>query len=273
MNKKAKFGYLLCGGIIFLMSQAAAHEFWIEPHDFTLTPRENLIADIKVGQMLSGADQFFIPNEFESFELIQNGKKRPIQSRTGDLPAVDEHSLQDGLAILAYASTNRSLRYSDTEKFHKFLKNEGIEWVKEAHEKRGLPATGFLELYRRYGKSLVKVGNGEGSDKALGLPFELVVETNPYLHQNKAVGVQLLWQGKPFPGAQVSMFSKTEDGVKHSLHTTDQYGRMTIPQPDKAGMVMLNAVHMIEPDKTTAEKTGAVWVSLWASTSYGVTAQ
>ncbi|MEZ5476853.1 MAG: DUF4198 domain-containing protein [Thiolinea sp.] len=211
MGKKHRFGYLLGLFLWLVHGPASAHEFWIEPLDFTLQTEDTLLAHLKVGQMLVGNQQVYLPDQFESFELIQHGAARPINSRLGDRPPVHESGLQDGLAILAYASTNRELRYSEAEKFQNFLDYEGLAWVKAVHQERELPPEGFKELYRRYGKSLVKIGAGQGQDQVLGFPIELVLLDNPYQppadKTASDVPVQLLWQGKPFADAQISVFS------------------------------------------------------------------
>lgn len=268
--------FSLSATLLFITTTTQAHEFWIEPHDFTLASGQPLQADIKVGQKLVGNTHAFAPDHFERFDVIQKDNSAPVQSRTGAYPAVDEKGLIDGLIVLAYASTPRSLRYNTITagKFQPFLKKEGIPWVIERHQQRGLPKKGFTEAYSRFAKSLIKSGSGDGEDQATGLEFELVLLTNPYTETDKDLVIQVLWEGKPLSGAQLTAFFKPQqspdDGIVHVRYKTDRQGIASIPRPVTKGIMLLNAVHMIEPDAKTILKTGAVWESLWASTTFAI---
>ncbi|MEZ5476852.1 MAG: hypothetical protein R3E95_05015 [Thiolinea sp.] len=56
--------------------------------------------------------------------------------------------------------------------------------------------------------------------------------------------------------------------MERSLFTSDADGKALIPRPAQPGMMLLNAVQMIQPDAETAAATEAVWLSLWASTTF-----
>ena len=253
---------------------AQAHEFWLEPEDFTLAADQPLLADIKVGEKLVGSTYAFLPERFERFEMFQGNSQSVIRSEEGAFPAVNEKDIQDGLITLAYASTPRSLRYGyvTAGKFKQFLNNEGLSWVLEQHQQRGLPKTGFTEAYSRFGKSLIKAGSGVGADQTVGLELELVMLTNPYTENDKDLIVQLLSNGKPLANTQLSAFFRvdSDDAVQQTVYQTNTQGEVAIPRPDQPGMKLLNAVHMIEPDAKTMLKTGAVWESLWASTTFAI---
>ncbi|MGB1012287.1 MAG: DUF4198 domain-containing protein [Thiolinea sp.] len=264
------------GLAIWLLSVAAqAHEFWLEPEDFTLAPKQSLRANIKVGENLVGTTYAFLPKRFERFEVFQGDSQSAIRSEKGDFPAVNEEIINDGLITLAYVSTPYSLRYGRMiqGKFEKFLKNEGLSWVLEAHRQRGLPETGFTEAYSRFAKSLIKAGSGIGADRALGLELEIVMLSNPYTESDKDLTVKLLSNGTPLANTQLSAFFKaanSDDAVKHTLYKTNAQGLAVIPRPEQYGMMLLSAVHMIEPDAKTILKTGAVWESLWASMTFAI---
>ena len=142
-----------------------------------------------------------------------------------------------------------------------------------AHEKRGLPELDFTELYKRFAKSLVKVGDGAGQDREVGMLIEWVVETNPYTSDDlEAVTAQLLYQGKPFTDSHVVVFTKLNDEVTRQTFTTDKEGRVSVPV-DQGGLFLVNAVHMIEPTKEQSGGKDAEWMSLWASTTYEIQAR
>lgn len=252
--------------IISSTSFTQAHEFWIEPTNYRLKVGDNLSAHLKVGEDFNGNKLAFLPYNFDRFTLTAQGETRDVRSRIGDIPAVGQKAKVDGLHVLAYISGGSELTYTDAETFTNFLAYEGIEWVLEEHKKRGLPELGFKEAYRRYVKSLVSVGSGKGEDRILGLPFEWLVETNPY-QSNGDITAQLLWQGKPFTDAQVNVFNKRGKEVTKTIYRTDDKGRVVIKRGE-GGQFLLNTVHMIEPSERTQQVSDAVWESLWASVTF-----
>jgi len=258
-------------GIFFLFSlgaQAFAHEFWLEPINFTIKVNENLRAHEKVGQDFKGNKYAYLESSYKLLELTMGEKTRATKSRLGDLPAVNEVVEEEGLAILSAVTTPSTVTYETWEKFSDFIKNKDLGWVINLHKKKGLPEKNFSESYRRYGKSLVKVGNGKGNDRALGLLFEWVIETNPYTtRDDENIKAQLLWKGKPHADAYVSVFNRIGGELFKSHLTTDKQGRIEIPQA-KGGKFMINAVQMLEATEEMTKKIGAVWDSRWASITY-----
>lgn len=256
----------------FLLSSSSAHEFWIEPTNFEVAKGENIRAHIKVGQMMDGETYSFFPNNFERFEITAGGKTQPVANRFAQSPAVDQPTSESGLNILTYQSKASVLTYTERGKFESFLKNEGIEWVLQEHKRRELPEVGFVELFKRFGKSLIKVGDGAGQDQVMGMPIEWVVETNPYTDKGSAITARLLYEGKPFADSFVVVFNQRNGEVTKAGYRTDQNGRVSIPKA-AGGVFLVNAVQMIQPDAAQAMGSGAVWMSLWASTTYEIKPQ
>ena len=263
------FGLLLSVTVI-------AHEYWFEPLNFHIQPGEKLMAHEKVGSNFKGNHYSYLPSSYDFLNLTINNETRPVQSRIGDLPAINEVINQEGLLIISATTTASHLSYEKAEKFRSFLHNQGNEWVLAKHHQRGLPDKGFSESYRRFPKTLVKVGNGKGQDKPLGLLFEWVIETNPYTTKEGPIKAQLLWKGKPMVHKWVNIFNRVfknknkrvENSTLIKTHlTTDKNGRIEIPRAG-GGIFLISAVNMIEPSKKEFEESGAVWESLWASSVY-----
>jgi len=255
-----------------------AHEFWIEPLKFEIKVNDKLMAHEKVGSNLKGNEYAYLATSYKHFNITVGDETRPIKSRLGDLPAVNEKIKQDGLVILSAVTTPSDLTYKTKTQFETFLDDEGLEWVKKRHKERGLPEDNFKEIYYRFPKSLVKVGSGKGHDKELGLAFEWVIDTNPYTEQSSTIKAHLLWQGKPFANKRVNIFNRVfKDGTNILANTqliethltTDSFGKIEVPRGE-GGLFLISAVHMIEPSIETSKKTNAVWESLWASISYRI---
>ena len=258
---------LILANIIFV-GGLSAHEMWLEPLDYTRTTNQRILAHEKVGQDFKGNEYSYLSSSYVSLEFTVNNQTKAVEARLGDIPAVSVLPQQQGLAILSAETTSSSLVYEKMGAFESFVKSKGLDWVLKAHKKRGLPKNNFSEVYRRYAKSLVKVGHGKGNDKALGLDFEWVMETNPYTSSSKdKINAQLLWKGKVFPNAHVSVFNRKGQSLVKTDLLTDKDGRVVIPRAH-GGSFLINAVQMIEPSKELVEQTGAVWESLWASMTY-----
>ena len=242
-----------------------AHEAWIEPRQFQLSKKSQIKADIRVGQLLRGNASVFNPDTQARLELHQGETQRKVKGRLGDLPAIKIQPKQAGLTILAYQSYGRRLNYETAEKFTKFANKEGVPWIVKEHQDRGYPADGFSESFFRYAKSLVAVGDAEGTDKRLGLKIEFVLLTNPYIGNPKEIEVMLYWQNEPYANAQISVFRQAPEAstIRETI-LTDKYGRAVVPA-HPGQKFLLSAINMI-PQK--AKKNGPLWHSHWASLTY-----
>ena len=247
---------------------ADAHEFWIDPVSFQVGEDSIIAANNRVGQNLKGEIYPYAKSMFAEFSVIDEAGKRPVRGRLGDLPALRIKPRQSGLHVAAYRSNPSKTTYKSFDKFESFLDEEGLEWAAEAHRSRGLPDAGFGEAFTRFAKSLIAVGDGQGTDKRVGFRFEIVADTNPYTDDGP-LSVQLLFEGEPHADAQIAVFSKSGDGkVTRAVVRTDEDGRVTIPRSANA-MFLLNAVHLVEPSKDVlARYDDVVWHSLWASLTY-----
>jgi len=262
--------YVRAACLVLAMSSfpAKAHEFWIEPLDFTVASGETIEAHNRIGQMLKGNVDPYIRSTFVRFSLSDLDGTRDVDGNLGDRPALKMQPEHDGLHIASYQSTHSTVRYRKLEKFEKFLSQEGLDWVLGAHKERGLSETKFRESYTRFAKSLVAVGGGEGTDRALGLRIELIALTNPYTDDGP-LKVQLLFEGDPAPDMQVAIFRRDSNSeITRETMRTDEKGEALIPRQG-AELTLLSAVHMVEPSADLVERKGVVWHSLWASLTYG----
>jgi len=255
---------------MIVVSLASAHEFWLEPIHFKIKANEKIQAHEKVGQDFKGNSYAYLESSYENLNLTIGENTRAIKSRLGDLPAVNVAVEKEGLAILSAVTTPSEITYETWEEFSNFINSKGLQWVFDEHKKRNLPEKNFVETYRRYVKSLVKIGDGKGNDKALGLTFEWVLETNPYTSREGAIKAQLLWKGRPHVNAQVSVFNRIKGELIKSKLMTDELGKVEIPR-SAGGMFLINAVHMIEAPTKMATEKNAVWESRWASITYELT--
>lgn len=269
MISKKLYYWAVIVSIFLSPGLAQAHEYWIEPLAFRVTPEQKIRAHLKIGQGLKGDELPFIPDNFVAARVVDPAGKITLNGQIGDVPALEVTPKRPGLHILTIVTKPNRLSYDKFSKFEIFVKKEGLTGALEAHRKANLPETGFTEAYSRYAKALVQVGPPKASnnnDTSLGMPIELIAEQSPYrlsIGATTKLPVLLLWKGKPLAGAQISIFRTLNGKLETGKITTGPEGRAQIPLA-KAGKYLLNAVHMIR----WSEKPNDLWHSYWASLTF-----
>ncbi len=259
---------LVAGGLAF---PAAAHEFWISPVNYMIDPGGQLIADIRVGQNFKGAAYSYLPPKFVRFDLVTGDRVVPVEGRMGDRPALSMTAPGEGLVTVVHQTSDYFLTYTKAETFVNFVTSKDFDSVLEAHAARGLPEKGFRERYSRYGKSLISVGNGAGSDREVGMETEAVALANPYTDDvSGGFPVQFLYQGAPRADIQVDLFDRAPGAeAVHTKLRTDAEGKVLLPvTPGHEYLADAVVMRVLEP----AVDNDPVWESLWASLTFMVPA-
>lgn len=252
-----------------LVTGGKAHEFWIEPEKYRIAPGEALSADLKNGEMFSGAAQPWYEPRTARAERRTGGATHPIAGRPGDLPALTVTPEAPGLVVLIHQSTPTLLTYKDWATVQAFAAHKDVPWFEERHAARGLPREGVRESYTRFNKSLVAVGAGDGADAPAGLEVEFLALANPYRDDvSSGLPVRLLYKDAPRPDAQVEVYAKDDAGaVERHVLRTEPDGVVTVPV--RPGLsYLLDHVVLREPGADAAG--GAMWESLWASLTFAV---
>lgn len=250
---------------------AAAHEFWIEPLDYQVAADGRLEGNIVNGQEFAGAKLAYLPQRFVNFVIFAGDQSARVEGRPGDMPALQQDAVTEGLNVVAYQANNAIVDYENWEKFQGFVDHKDFGDVRSLHEARGLSVDGFKEVYSRHVKTLIGVGNSEGADRRVGLETEIVALTNPYTDDLSAgFQVQVFYRNDVRPNTQVEVFKKAPDGiVEITLYRTNDDGIATFPvEPGYA--YMADAVVLREPSAALAERSGAVWETLWANLTFAV---
>lgn len=246
-----------------------AHEFWIDPMAYEVPSGGTLVAALRVGETFAGAEQSYLERNFSRFDMRCGDTLDPVPGRAGDRPALNVAAPRDGLCVIVHQTKDYTLTYTQWQKFVNFVEHKDFEGVLDRHAERGLPESGFVELYSRYAKSLIAVGDGAGADTEVGLVTEIVAEANPYTDDvTGGLPIQVLYNGAPRVDAQVELFARPPEGeVEVTLHRTDAEGRVTLPvQPGYSYLADAVVLRPLEPE---AEKD-PVWESLWASLTFAV---
>ena len=244
-----------------------AHEFWLDPVSYT--PAVGAVVPIvfRIGSDFHGDTFPYIRALDRHFSVTDSRGTSKPETLDGDDPATEVKFATKGLAIVAHQRGQEDVQFKTMAAFEENLRYEGLEPLIEAHKKAGKPDTDIRELYTRYAKALVQVGGGTGSDKVLGLPYELVAENDPYAHpKGQPFAVRFLRGGKALAGSLVKCFQRDTPEAKAPPPQevrTDANGRAAC-DISKSGEHMISSVHMVSG--TAADK--ADWISHWATLSF-----
>jgi len=231
----------------------------------TVTPGDEIVASLRIGQKYDGETYPYLSPRFESFTVTDGEGTRDYTGNQGDEPALETPATTPGLTVITYVSRHNVLTYRTWDLFLRYTANEGLEGAVERHKADGLPETGFREAYQRHAKALIQVGDvdPDAREEAQGLDIELVALGNPFDPEVDTLPVRLLRFGEPAPDVQIAIFRKDGEGdVEVEKLRTDEDGEAIIALEDGKSH-LLNAVIM---ERTDAPRTD--WDSDWASLTF-----
>jgi uncharacterized GH25 family protein len=261
-----RFGILSVIVAVGLVLQA--HEFWMAPARFYYASGDSLSLDFRVGEDFIGEKWEVKTERFERFEIHRQKNVQDVKSllKTGDAKAFAFPLSEEGSHIVVMQS-NHTFTELDGEEFNAYLKEDALDEAYVYRRKNNQLDKPGKELYARYSKTLVQVGNkiDDGYKKSAGLPLEIFVEQNPVtLKVGNKVSFKLMFEGRPLFGARVSVWNRYNNRTTRQPIFTQQDGRIEthISNP---GPWMVSVVKMVPSKDPKAD-----WESYWASLTFGV---
>jgi hypothetical protein len=250
-----------------LAAPLGAHDFWIEPSTFEAAPGTAVALDLRVGEHFVGDPVPRSPERIVRFDATGPGAVVPADGSPGDAPAGIVRLPGPGVWIAAYRSNHAFVELEATQ-FEDYLRMEGLDLALAERARRGESGAKSRELYSRCAKTLLRVGDGGGADRALGLTLELVAEGDPAaLGPGAKLPIRLLYQGRALAGALVMAVPRS-DPTKVRSARSDRDGRVRFAL-DAEGPWLVKAVHMVR----WQQDERADWESLWASLTFAVSAR
>jgi uncharacterized GH25 family protein len=249
----------ILAALVLGAAPAVAHDLWLAPSSFRLTPNEAVRVHLRVGDSPATAEA--VPRNPELLIRLsafdRTGAEAAIPGFDGQDPAGLWKAAQPGTAVLIYEGRPRAIELPAAG-FDHYLKEEGLEDILAERQHRGESQLAGRELYSRSVKALVQVGEGAVQDRSVGLPLEFVADSLV----PERLEARLLWRGTPMAGAQVKAVALAGEATR-LLGRTDRDGRVSFELP-RGGRWYLAAVHMerLEPG------AAAEWRSTWTSLSF-----
>lgn len=249
--------------LLSVCAPALAHDFWIEPDNFRPQQHARVALRLYVGQDFKGDSNPYIPELIERYVAVSDAGERRVAAVAGDDPAGAFTPDAPGVTVVGYLSAKYPLRFDSLAAFERYLTQEGLEQHLPLARKRHAVKALIFENYTRSAKSLVLAAPaGKLSDRALGLPLELIAEAFPETRVGGTLRARLLFRGKPLEGALVVASTK-QDPQRKLKARTDNHGRVELALP-RPGVWLLTSVH-IQPAPLLSR---ADWESTWASLTF-----
>lgn len=253
------------------LSIAKAHELWIESARPVINENNQIQIDIRLGQMFSGASQYFIPERAVLLKLISAEGQDTISPRPGNQPAISfPASKEFDHIVIAYETIGFYLTYTDWNKFIGFATDKRATNILDQHIARNLSKKNFKERYKRFAKTSLFMHSASKNvnDAASGMEIEFIITDVRFIDDTtQLVTLLLIYQGRPLSTVPVTLFTRLTDGevIKTDLMTDDN-GFINLNSETghdyMLDHVLFRAIPAIEDPK------GAVWETLWASYTF-----
>ena len=243
---------------------AQAHDFWIQPSTFRPAVGNVVKVRLRAGEHFSGDSVPRNNSRIESFEVVTSKGRQSIGGKDKSDPAGEFVVATPGSIMISYRSKPSFVELTPAT-IDQYLREEGLETIREMRIKKGETAKGWKEGFSRCAKSLIRSGSGpaKGFDQPTGLRLELIPEKDPYtVTANGQMPVRLLFEGKPLQGALIVAINERHPSKRVEARS-DEEGRVVLTLP-RTGNWMIKAVHLVPAPMGMK----ADWESLWASITF-----
>jgi hypothetical protein len=254
-----------------------AHEFWFEPVTTPLAAGDTAKLDLRVGEFFEGETMGFATAQTAALRQHTASGNKDLRSllpppSRGAVPTLSLQALAAGTHMVSFDSQPNQISLS-ADRFHAYLHDEGLDFVKDQREATGNGAKPGRERYRRHVKTLLSVGTASGAAVAgpdmtyalrTGQRLEIVPSNDPLLMKpGDALGLQLFFDDRPLAGALLKAWNKQGGQTLIIRAKTSVDGKASFNLP-YAGGWMVSVVHMVP----TRGVKDVDWDSHWGNLSF-----
>jgi uncharacterized GH25 family protein len=237
-------GLLICCRASF----APAHDFWLQPNAYWISPEVLTPLTLQVGHGPFRQRSPIPARRITRFQAIDpTGAVIDLheQLRVGEAASDGEFRFrQPGAYVLVLQTDDHAQTHLPSIRFNDYLTVEGLTPALEQRTRLHRTDADGSERYSRCAKSIVQVGARFEGDvsKPVGLPLEIVPEANPYrLPQSPTLPVRVIYAGRPLAGALVKLTDLRNDASPFETALTDHDGRARFTLPT-SGTWLLNVI-------------------------------
>ena len=271
-------------GTLLASSGAHAHEFWFTPLKNPQPLGSTVALRLEVGEFFEGdAAGFSIPKAAALRHTTTSTERDLRPNLSPDAPEAEVllELTEPGTHLLSFDSTPLRIALS-ADKFHAYLHDEGLDFVKAQREKAGTADQPGRERYWRNIKTLIQVGPASSTPRAPDLIYarptsqrlEIKPLNNPLIMKpGSDLRTRIVFDGKPLAGALVKAWHKLKrastdrsEGQLLTVRTRTTANGEAVMQLPYAGEWMVSVVHMVpalgEPEVD--------WDSYWGNLSFSL---
>ncbi|MET0533925.1 MAG: DUF4198 domain-containing protein [Steroidobacter sp.] len=228
--------------LTLLVSHAAsAHEFWLQPEQFSWQPNESIPLSLLTGHGVESERSKIPARRILRLDAAgPSGQTLDLRSNLhlGGVAGDAELTFgAPGAYVVVLATDNQARSDLPAERFNNYLRAEGLTPALTARELTGRTYAEGSERYSRQAKAIVRVGApGDQSQvtRPHGLRLEIVPEVSPYaVPRSSQLPVRVWFEGKPLPGALVKMSYLARGSEAVDSHITDADGRVVFDMPSQ----------------------------------------
>ena len=249
--------------LLGVVSAAFAHDTWLMPNRFDVSPNDTVTLDLTSGM------------EFPRLDAGPNAERAKcrLAGRNIDVPdkAAGPNSLQfkaqlaeEGIATLWVMLPSREIELKPEEVKEYLDEVAASETLRKQWSE--MQPQRWRESYVKHPKSFVRVGNPKSDTswrEPVGMFLEIVPEKDPTaIHPSDQFTVRVLKDGKPLAHFALNVVAGGE--TKGETRSTDADGRVTFRCP-KAGPWLLRGT-----DIRKSSKPGTDWESDFATLTLNV---
>jgi uncharacterized GH25 family protein len=249
-----------------------AHEFWVQPEAFWISPRAPLSLTLQVGD---GPMRQLSPlplHRITRFDAVRaNGDAIDMRATLAATARRDLVLDVPGAYVLTLATDNRAYSHQSAQRFNAYLEAEGLTPALEQRRREHQMHVDGFERYSRAAKSIVLVGapglqSQAHVTKPTGLPLEIVPVFSPYSEPRLArFPVRVLYEGRALSGALVKLIDLEQDLAVVDARRSDTAGVARFAMP-KRGNWLVSVVWT----KPLPSSSDADFETIFASLTFGV---
>ena len=207
-------------GVAATAHVAVAHDFWLVPNAFVVTPGSALEVRGQTSSAFPTSESAVTVDRVAEARLLGAASEVPLRDLgvAGTSLRLRHRPATAGQYVVAVALKPRSVRESAAG-FRQYLELEGAPEALQRYEREGrLPTTDSItRRYAKYAKTLVEVGQSgpRAFSRTTGQPVEFVPLTDPSASRSgDTLAVRLLFRGRPLAGARVRAGAATPDAER-----------------------------------------------------------
>ena len=259
--------------VLLTALSATAHEFWMLPDRFAPPLNSPVRLSISVGENFQGDAVGISRPLVATLRHYAKGGVQDLKTQVPEGPAVGSLPIafaQPGAQLIALDTQPNTIELS-ADKFHAYLREEGLESVIQQREASGQAALPGRERYRRHVKTLLRAGGVSDASYAVptGQRLEIAPLADPHAQAGGGdVAFKVKFEDKPLAGALAKAWHQRSNQLVILRARTDVQGRVTFSLP-WAGRWMVSLVHMTP----ATDATGIDWDSYWGNLTFELPAR